>query len=72
VKKLPGLTPAAFCLTAKHVQRMVSRMKTTLTINDEMMGRLREEAAKRKKNISEPGNPCALKPSLGCRRQYFE
>ena len=32
---------------------MVFHMKTTLIINDEIMGRLREEAAKRKKNISE-------------------
>jgi hypothetical protein len=41
------------CLTYMRTQRMVSHMKTTLVIDDAVLDRLRQEAARQGRTISE-------------------
>lgn len=52
-------------MTLAHTVHMVSHMKTTLNIDDVVMGRLREEAARRRTTVS------AL-VEAGLRRVLFE
>lgn len=44
---------ATRCLTDTHINSMVFHMKTTLNIDDNVMQRLREEAARRGRTMSE-------------------